>query len=498
MESNKKPAPEQRQQLPRLDGGIAQRAHDSDVTALLLTSSPAAYMTSPYLRTRHAPKVVYSNSEDRVKTSAEEVRAIVPALPYSPYGSPAGSPRLQRQPTRETRRLSITENEGGWTQLNQYKLKDEIGKGSYGVVKLAYNQEDDTHYAMKILSKKRLVKKAGFFRKPPARHGGVDALRNHPLERVYREIAILKKLDHPNVVKLVEVLDDPDEDSLYMVFELVDRGSVLDIPTDIPLNEETAWNYFRDIISGIEYLHFQKIIHRDIKPSNLLLADDGHVKIADFGVSNEFQGNDLELTNTVGTPAFLAPEALRGEKHTFAGKAADIWAMGVTLYCFVFGQVPFQDEYILGLHKRILTDPVEIPESPKISDSLKDLIIKMLAKDPTERTTLPEIKDHPWITKDGQLPMLSEEDNCHLVTVTGEEVHNSVKIIPCIAALILVKKILKQKSFKNPFSPFRDPKSQFCALFGQNRSYSAPESYDALNKRKISLSDNPLPKVVEQ
>ncbi|KPP58145.1 hypothetical protein Z043_124052, partial [Scleropages formosus] len=103
------------------------------------------------------------------------------------------------------------------------------------------------------------------------------------LERVYQEMAILKKLNHLNVVKLVEVLDDPNEDSLHMV-------------------------------------HFQKIIHRDIKPSNLLLGDDGHVKIADFGVSNEFKGSDAQLSSTAGTPAFMAPETLTDELQSFSGK----------------------------------------------------------------------------------------------------------------------------------------------------------------------------------
>lgn len=111
---------------------------------------------------------------------------------------------------------------------------------------------------MKILSKKKLLKKAGMFGRIPPRKEG----RNHsptlstPLQRVYREIAVLKKLDHPNVVKLVEVLDDPVEDHLYMVFELLEHGQVLEVPTDKPLSEEEAWTYFRDVILGIEYREY--------------------------------------------------------------------------------------------------------------------------------------------------------------------------------------------------------------------------------------------------
>ncbi|KAF5305423.1 hypothetical protein FQR65_LT18699 [Abscondita terminalis] len=118
------------------------------------------------------------------------------------------------------------EQTGMYIQLNQYKLMDSIGQGAYGIVKLAYNQEDDTHYAMKILSKKKLVKKAGMFGRLPPRWNAKSSSESEiltPLQRVYREIAVLKKLDHPNVVKLVEVLDDPEEDQLYLVFELLEK-----------------------------------------------------------------------------------------------------------------------------------------------------------------------------------------------------------------------------------------------------------------------------------
>lgn len=115
---------------------------------------------------------------------------------------------------------------------------------------------------MKILSKKKLLKKAGMFGRIPPRKEGRNSTSPilTPLQRVYREIAVLKKLDHPNVVKLVEVLDDPDEDHLYMVFELLERGQVLEVPTDKPLSEEQAWNYFRDVILGIEYCEYLIIL----------------------------------------------------------------------------------------------------------------------------------------------------------------------------------------------------------------------------------------------
>uniref|UniRef100_A0A8C9W1C9 Calcium/calmodulin-dependent protein kinase kinase 1, alpha b n=1 Tax=Scleropages formosus TaxID=113540 RepID=A0A8C9W1C9_SCLFO len=239
---------------------------------------------------------------------------------------------------------------------------------------------------------------------------------------------------------------------------------VMEVPTDKPFTEEQACIYFRDIVLGIEYLHFQKIIHRDIKPSNLLLGDDGHVKIADFGVSNEFKGSDAQLSSTAGTPAFMAPETLTDELQSFSGKALDVWAMGVTLYCFVFGKCPFTDEYILALHRRIRTQPVEFPDTPTISNDLKDLILRMLEKNPNTRITVPEIKLHPWVSKNGTAPLPLEEEHCTVVEVTEEEVQNSVKLIPSLSAMILVKAMLRKRSFSNPFE----------YLARKERSMSAP------------------------
>ncbi|KAM9371807.1 calcium/calmodulin-dependent protein kinase kinase 2 [Phaethornis superciliosus] len=450
-------------------------------------------------------------------------RFIYPSLPYSPVTSPHSSPRLPRRPTVESNRVSITGLQD-CVQLNQYKLKDEIGKGSYGVVKLAYNEDDNTYYAMKVLSKKKLMRQAGFPRRPPPR--GAKAAPEGclqpkgPIEQVYQEIAILKKLDHPNVVKLVEVLDDPSEDHLYMVFELVKQGPVMEIPTLKPLSEDQARFYFQDLIKGIEYLHYQKIIHRDIKPSNLLVGEDGHVKIADFGVSNEFKGADALLTNTVGTPAFMAPETLSETRKIFSGKALDVWAMGITLYCFVFGQCPFMDERILSLHNKIKTQTLEFPDQPEVTDFLKDLITRMLDKNPESRISVPEIKEstvqqpfvgdfwssaparawkgqeaekmetklHPWVTKNGAELLPTEDENCTLVEVTEEEVENSVKHIPSLATVILVKTMIRKRSFGNPFEGSRR----------EERSLSAPGNLLPKQGSEDNLKCNDLPNVGEE
>lgn len=157
-------------------------------------------------------------------------------------------------------------------------------------------------------------------------------------------------------------------------------------------------------------VHFQRIIHRDIKPANLLLNDEDRVQITDFGVCNEFHGTDAFLSSTAGTPAFTPPEALGEERSSgFSGKVTynfspgasnsifclqctDIWAMGITLYAFVYGRVPFHDENVIGLYSKIRHQPIEFPEKPELSAELKNLISKMLVKDPSRRVTIAEIK----------------------------------------------------------------------------------------------------------
>uniref|UniRef100_A0A8C9IY54 calcium/calmodulin-dependent protein kinase n=1 Tax=Piliocolobus tephrosceles TaxID=591936 RepID=A0A8C9IY54_9PRIM len=476
--------------LEEADGGPEPTSNGVDPPPRARAASVIPGSTSRLLPARPSLSARKLSLQERPAGSYLEAQA----GPYATGPASHISPRAWRRPTIESHHVAISDAED-CVQLNQYKLQSEIGKGAYGVVRLAYNESEDRHYAMKVLSKKKLLKQYGFPRRPPPRGSqaaqGGPAKQLLPLERVYQEIAILKKLDHVNVVKLIEVLDDPAEDNLYLalqnqaqniqldsanipkphsllpseqqdtgsiwavhsVFDLLRKGPVMEVPCDKPFSEEQARLYLRDVILGLEYLHFQKIVHRDIKPSNLLLGDDGHVKIADFGVSNQFEGNDAQLSSTAGTPAFMAPEAISDSGQSFSGKALDVWATGVTLYCFVYGKCPFIDDFILALHRKIKNEPVVFPEEPEISEELKDLILKMLDKNPETRIGVPDIKLHPWVTKNGEEPLPSEEEHCSVVEVTEEEVKNSVRLIPSWTTVILVKSMLRKRSFGNPFEP---------------------------------------------
>ena len=150
---------------------------------------------------------------------------------------------------------------------------------------------------------------------------------------------------------------------------------------------------FRDIIHGLEYIHNNKVIHRDIKPQNLLLSENGVAKLSDFGVAQEFQGDDDSLQRTVGTPAFYSPE-LCSAGSVPRGRPSDVWALGVSLFCFVFGRVPFAGEHLMHLYETIKYTQLEFPA--ECSPHLADLLTAMLEKHPNQRITIDQIKAHPW------------------------------------------------------------------------------------------------------
>lgn len=206
----------------------------------------------------------------------------------------------------------------------------------------------------------------------------------------------MKKLNHGNLVSLIEVLDDPTEDSLYMVLEMCKKGVIMKVSVDEkadPYDDESCRCWFRDLILGIEYLHAQGVIHRDIKPDNLLLTDDDVLKIVDFGVSEMFtKQSEMLIAKSTGSPAFLPPELCVAKHGDVSGKAADIWSMGVTLFCLRFGQLPFQETGVLQLYEAIQRDSVNVDEHTEVDESFKDLMLKLLEKDPSKRIKMEELR----------------------------------------------------------------------------------------------------------
>lgn len=387
-----------------------------------------------------------------------------PSPPNTPQSSSSTSRRRPPSVVIETLGATTSETKEGLRKINNYLLKKEIGRGAFGTVHLGIDENTNTEYAIKEFSKSRLRKKEqmDLFRSGGPRGRGrgramglgvgrgpaAAPKSSNPLDLVRGEMAVLKKLNHPHIVRLYEVLDDPSGDSLYMVFEMMHKGVLMNIEVDEvaePLSDADARRYFKEMMLGIEYLHANDIAHRDIKPDNLLISKDDVLKIVDFGVSEIFvKGND-RLKKSAGSPAFMAPELCVARHGEVSGKATDIWSMGVTLYCMIFGKTPFISTNLLELYELIKEQPIEYGDN--LSPELLDLFHKILDRNPDTRITMKELRNHPWITNNGTETMISEEDNCDIVSeVTEEEMNNAIKSIASIFAVIKAVSKFKRHS----------------------------------------------------
>ncbi|XP_004505984.1 serine/threonine-protein kinase GRIK2-like [Cicer arietinum] len=292
-------------------------------------------------------------------------------------------------PVKETHRVVRTEDENGNKMINEYIREYKIGSGSYGKVALYQSSVDGKHYAIKAFHKSHLLK----LRVAPSETAMSDVLR---------EVFIMKMLEHPNIVNLIEVIDDPESDNFYMVLEYVESKWVCEgSGPACALGEETARRYLRDIVSGLTYLHAHNIVHGDIKPDNLLVTRDGTVKIGDFSVSQAFEDDNDMLRRSPGTPVFTAPECILG--ITYSGKAADTWAVGVTLYCMILGEYPFLGDTLQDTYDRIVNNPIVLPKG--LNPRLNTLIEGLLSKDPKQRMTLGDVAADSWVIgDDGPIP----------------------------------------------------------------------------------------------
>ncbi|KAJ5373645.1 Calcium/calmodulin-dependent/calcium-dependent protein kinase [Penicillium concentricum] len=397
------------------------------------------------------------------------------------------NPRARR-PVKETldaRSEYYTSQDDGTAEhrINQYVIRQEIGRGSFGAVHLAADQFGN-EYAVKEFSKSRLRKRAqshllrrprgpsrpgSDFNSPLHRHpsGDDNETAKNPLYLIKEEIAIMKKLNHSNLVSLIEVLDDPSEDSLYMVMEMCKKGVVMKVGLEEradPYDDEQCRCWFRDLILGIEYLHSQGIVHRDIKPDNCLVTNDDMLKVVDFGVSEMFEkDSDMFTAKSAGSPAFLPPELCVVKHGDVSGKATDIWSMGVTLYCLRYGKLPFEKQSIFELYDSIRGDPLVYEDES--DEGFKDMIGRILEKDPEKRIDMFGLREHPWVTKNGTDPLLSfEENTSQLIEPPTEEEMNSA-ITTNMGHLMTVMKAVKK--FKRLTDPTK-PQSPIQSMFGKS------------------------------
>ncbi|CAO3638521.1 unnamed protein product [Mucor fragilis] len=264
-------------------------------------------------------------------------------------------------------------NNSNRIRIGQYNIISTIGTGSFGKVKLAVHAITGQKVALKIINRKKIASMD---------MGG----------RVKREIQYLKLLRHPHIIKLYEVITTPTD--IIMVIEYAGRELFNYIVEKGRMAEEDARRFFQQIICAVEYCHRHKIVHRDLKPENLLLDANNNVKIADFGLSNIMTDGDF-LKTSCGSPNYAAPEVISGK--LYAGPEVDVWSCGVILYVMLCGRLPFDDEYIPTLFKKINGGIYTMPSY--LSSETKALLTSMLVVDPLKRITIQEIRKNPWFKK---------------------------------------------------------------------------------------------------
>ncbi|XP_073452741.1 calcium/calmodulin-dependent protein kinase type II subunit gamma isoform X12 [Aquarana catesbeiana] len=261
---------------------------------------------------------------------------------------------------------------------DEYQLYEELGKGAFSVVRRCVKKSTSQEYAAKIINTKKL------------------SARDH--QKLEREARICRLLKHPNIVRLHESISE--EGFHYLVFDLVTGGELFeDIVAREYYSEADASHCIHQILESVNHIHQHDIVHRDLKPENLLLASKckgAAVKLADFGLAIEVQGDQQAWFGFAGTPGYLSPEVLRKDPY---GKPVDIWACGVILYILLVGYPPFWDEDQHKLYQQIKAGAYDFPspEWDTVTPEAKNLINQMLTINPAKRITADQALKHPWV-----------------------------------------------------------------------------------------------------
>lgn len=279
-------------------------------------------------------------------------------------------------------------------RIGKYQVIKTLGEGSFGKVKLAQHLTTGQRVALKIINKKTLAK-------------------SDMQGRVEREISYLRLLRHPHIIKLYDVIKSKDE--IIMVIEFAGKELFDYIVQRGRMPEDEARRFFQQIIAAVEYCHRHKIVHRDLKPENLLLDDHLNVKIADFGLSNIMTDGNF-LKTSCGSPNYAAPEVISGK--LYAGPEVDVWSSGVILYVMLCGRLPFDDDFIPALFKKISNGVYTLPNY--LSPGAKSLLTRMLVVNPLNRITIHEIMEDEWF-KQGIEEYLLPPD-------LSKTIHNKIEV----------------------------------------------------------------------
>jgi serine/threonine protein kinase len=265
-------------------------------------------------------------------------------------------------------------------KVNDYALLEVLGRGSHSKVHLALNTDTNKLFAAKAIS----------------------TSMKDTFMIIQREIRLLRRLSHPNLVTLHEVLHSKREQTVYLLLDWAPYGSLSDL-FRFQLSDRLIASIFIQICDALSYLHSQEIVHHDIKPANILLFDNGLVKLCDFGISRSFESVD----DVLGSPAYQAPEDFSDDGNVLLDPIKrEVWSLGISIYQTAFGKLPYSGRNVYEIANSIMNRRLEIPE--KASESLKDLLTKMLNVNPTMRLNLEEVRKHRFFetaTKMMQLPV---------------------------------------------------------------------------------------------
>ncbi|CAK9329727.1 unnamed protein product [Citrullus colocynthis] len=269
----------------------------------------------------------------------------------------------------------------------KYELGRLLGHGTFAKVYHARNLQTGTSMAMKVVGKEKVIK-VGM------------------MEQIKREISVMKMVKHPNIVELHEVMAS--KSKIYFAMELVRGGELFSKISKGRLREDVARVYFQQLISAIDFCHSRGVYHRDLKPENLLLDDDGNLKVTDFGLSafSEHLKQDGLLHTTCGTPAYVAPEVIG--KKGYNGAKADLWSCGVILYVLLAGFLPFQDDNIVSMYRKIYRGDFKCP--PWFSSEARRLVTKLLDPNPSTRITTSKIMESSWFKKSVPRTVVTKEE----------------------------------------------------------------------------------------
>ncbi|XP_051148755.1 CBL-interacting serine/threonine-protein kinase 6-like [Andrographis paniculata] len=290
--------------------------------------------------------------------------------------------------------------------LGKYELGRLLGHGTFAKVYHARNLQSGKSVAMKVVAKEKVI-------------------RVGMMEQVKREISVMKMMHHPNIVELHEVMAS--KTKIYFAMEYVRGGELFAKIAKGRLREDAARSYFQQLISAIDFCHSRGVYHRDLKPENLLLDEEGNLKVTDFGLSafSDHLRQDGLLHTTCGTPAYVAPEVIG--KKGYDGSRADIWSCGVILYALLAGYLPFQDDNIVNMYRKIYRGDFKCP--PWFSPESRRLITKMLDPNPSTRITIAKVMDSSWFKKSLPKNLRSKEEQEFTEKGKEKETMNAFHII---------------------------------------------------------------------